>query len=241
MHSLSAILRAQYENFTSHHVKALLAIHNLPHAKCFHPTSHQHPRSTPIIQAQQSVPSTSRTSIEPRIAAMSEQLSLNQADAVMATATMERPASESLHFVTHEANAYTDIIARMERTEAALRAQLQVRDATIDALSKENETPRAQIASQSHGGVESNGDGDVKMEISRHVKVDSTGEAKAHDMNAWYVSNCYLPLTSLELLLLAKEHGKADDGAIDEQTSDDTHCHGGDGDLIAMGQDNRES
>ncbi|KAF2165099.1 hypothetical protein M409DRAFT_24485 [Zasmidium cellare ATCC 36951] len=99
---------------------------------------------------------------------MTEQVSLNPADALAASVTAAHPASENLRYVTEEANAYADIIARMERTEAELRAQLQERDNTIQALSQENEQLRAQVASQSHGQTASNGDGkeDAEMKVA---------------------------------------------------------------------------
>lgn len=153
---------------------------------------------------------------------MSEQVSLNQADALVAAATAEHPASENLAYVTHEANAYADIIARMERTESELRALLQESDLKIWRLSQENQQLRNQVVSQKHGQTQSNGDAEMK--------------------DAWYVFRFrYVILGGSELLLLAKEHREADDRAVNEKTSDDAHCHGWDGDLIAVREDDWES
>lgn len=111
---------------------------------------------------------------------MSEQVIMNQADAVWAAATAEHPASENLDFVTAEANGYADLIARMERIEAELRAQIQEKDATIEQLRKENEQLRAQVAHQSKDEVEPE---------------NTSGEEDTQVKDAWYVSlKGYLPV-----------------------------------------------
>lgn len=92
-----------------------------------------------------------------------EHVSLNLLDAAAASAaTAEQPASQQLAVVTAEANAYAEIIARMERTEAQLRAQLQQKDVTITALHQENVQLRNLLASQDYGRASNNGDGSSK-------------------------------------------------------------------------------
>jgi hypothetical protein len=48
-------------------------------------------------------------------------------------------------------------------------------------------------------------------------------------------------LKRLELFLLPEEHGEADDGSVDEETSSDAHDHGLDADLFGVGQHNGKS
>lgn len=94
---------------------------------------------------------------------------MNLLDAAAASAAAAKPsASEQLALVTAEANAYAEIIARMERTEAQLRAQLQQKDATITALHQENVQLRNQVASQAHEHASNDGDGSKKPERNQN-------------------------------------------------------------------------
>lgn len=92
-----------------------------------------------------------------------EHVSLDLLNAAAASAaTVEPSASEQLALFTVEANADAEIIARMERTEAQLRAQLQQKDATIMTLRRENVQLRDKHASQDCGRASNNGDDSSK-------------------------------------------------------------------------------
>lgn len=137
-----------------------------PWLKAFAPNlSQHHPQRFPSIPAVYHNFKTfvQTTSNGDSTMSVGEHVSLNLLDAAAASAAAAEPSvSEQLAVLTAEANAYAEIIARMERTEAQLRAQLQQKDATITALHQENVQLRNQVASQAHGHASNNGDGSKK-------------------------------------------------------------------------------
>ena len=52
--------------------------------------------------------------------------------------------------------------------------------------------------------------------------------------------NSHNPKQTLEVLLLVEEHGEAYDRSVDQQTSNNRHCHGRDGNHAAVGQQYRQ-